>query len=365
MTLALSNLKRELPELTAAVLGGTREPEGQVTDPDYTAALQSLRLSNEAIWAREEARQQVPAPLVIKGPYLALCAVLDGLFDGRPIARFWFLETVARVPYFSYNTMIFAYETLGWWRRSAELKKVHFDEEWNEFHHLLIMESLGGDQAWFARFIAQHSAIVYYLLITLMWIVSPTLAYNFSELIEAHAVDTYAEFVDANEATLRSLPPPQTAVSFYESGERAAAVSSEHADPHAPHASAGSGSAGRIGSLYDVFCRVRDDEASHVDSMKGCQDGDVRARARIVELASIATAAAILATSAATVETAETVESISEPIVAKVERTVAEDLQAVEGKLDEGFNEAMREAEVGGNKWAPTPSAWKLFAPRG
>tara|TARA_B100000787_G_scaffold168230_1_gene156594 strand:+ start:1216 stop:1395 length:180 start_codon:yes stop_codon:yes gene_type:complete len=54
---------------------------------------------------------------------------------------------VARIPYFGYNTMIFLYETLGWWRRSAKLKKTHFQEEWNEFHHLLIMESLGGDQA--------------------------------------------------------------------------------------------------------------------------------------------------------------------------------------------------------------------------
>ena len=28
----------------------------------------------------------------------------------------------------------------------------------NEFHHLLIMESLGGDQRWSDRFAAQHSA---------------------------------------------------------------------------------------------------------------------------------------------------------------------------------------------------------------
>ena len=31
-----------------------------------------------------------------------LCFLLDTLFDGRPIARFWFLEKVARVPYFAY-----------------------------------------------------------------------------------------------------------------------------------------------------------------------------------------------------------------------------------------------------------------------
>ena len=37
----------------------------------------------------------MPAPLVIRIPYLVLCGVLDTLYDGRPIARFWYLETVS------------------------------------------------------------------------------------------------------------------------------------------------------------------------------------------------------------------------------------------------------------------------------
>ena len=53
-----------------------------------------------------------------------------------------------------------------------------------------------------------------------------------------------------------------------------------------------------VGSLYDVFARIRDDEAAHVDSMVECQDGDVRARARIVEFGAIATAAAVLGSTA-------------------------------------------------------------------
>jgi hypothetical protein len=35
-------------------------------------------------------------------------------------------------------------------------------QEWNEMHHLQIMESLGGDSLWLDRFMAQHGAIVYY-----------------------------------------------------------------------------------------------------------------------------------------------------------------------------------------------------------
>jgi hypothetical protein len=58
--------------------------------------------------------------------------------ENRPIQRLWFLETVARMPYFSYNTMLTLYELLGWWRRSSELRRVHFAEVlggrgWN--HH--------------------------------------------------------------------------------------------------------------------------------------------------------------------------------------------------------------------------------------
>ena len=130
-------------------------------------AIASLTLDDEAIWARERARtkdapsilgQSVDAPLVLLAPYLALCALLDGLFEGRPIARFWFLESVARMPYFSYISMLHLYESLGWWRRSAVAKKTHFAEEWNEFHHLLCMEALGGDAEWRDRFAAQHAS---------------------------------------------------------------------------------------------------------------------------------------------------------------------------------------------------------------
>jgi hypothetical protein len=46
--------------------------------------------------------RRIPAPWFVKAVYLALCVFLDAVFDSRPIARFWFLETVARMPYFSY-----------------------------------------------------------------------------------------------------------------------------------------------------------------------------------------------------------------------------------------------------------------------
>lgn len=140
------------------------------------------------------------------------------------------------------------------WRRSSDVKRVHFSEEWNEFHHLLIMESLGGgkavviiilasrgntnqsfcfslnlillphlyitfltksDQTWWVRFIAQHAAIVYFWTLIILWMISPSLGYKFSEMLETHAVETYSQFVEENEQLLQELPPPLEAVEYY------------------------------------------------------------------------------------------------------------------------------------------------------
>lgn len=98
--------------------------------------------------AREAGGSGVETSLLLRVPYVVLCGFIDLAFENRPIPRFWFLETVARMPYLSYISMLHLYESLGWWRRSADVKRIHFAEEWNEFHHLLIMEALGGDQRW-------------------------------------------------------------------------------------------------------------------------------------------------------------------------------------------------------------------------
>lgn len=62
-------------------------------------------------------------------------AIFDTVFAEktmeRSYARFWALEEIARMPYFSYLTALHFYETAGLWRRSDYLK-IHFAETWNE-----------------------------------------------------------------------------------------------------------------------------------------------------------------------------------------------------------------------------------------
>lgn len=183
------------------------------------AKLEQLTLNSTEIWEREFSDGPIDAPLVIKVPYLLVCYLLDVVFEDRYVpSRFFLLETVARMPYFSYITCLHLYETLGFWRRSSEMKRIHFAEELNEFNHLLIMESLGGDQPWWVRFVAQHSAIVYYVVLCLLWAVSPSLSYRFSELLETHAVNTYGVFLDDNEELLKELPPSLAAIEYYTFG---------------------------------------------------------------------------------------------------------------------------------------------------
>lgn len=224
--------------------------------------LRQLSLSTDAVLARELERGVAEAPFIIKKPYEIITGIIDQLFvDRNPIARFYFLETVARVPYYSYISMIHTYETLGWWRRSTTMKRIHFAQEYNELHHLMIWEALGGDQEWLVRFCAQHSAVFSFYFLVVMWAVSPKWAYNFSELLEGHAVDTYAEFAEANKELLQTMAPPLVAKEYYESKDMYIFDEFNNQKRRRPV----------INTLYDVVCSIRDDEGEHITTLRKCQ----------------------------------------------------------------------------------------------
>mmetsp|Transcript_19029 Transcript_19029/g.30779 ORF Transcript_19029/g.30779 Transcript_19029/m.30779 type:complete len:190 (+) Transcript_19029:233-802(+) len=120
---------------------------------------------------------------------------------------------------------------------------------------------------WRDRFLAQHSALLYYVVLLGLWLVSPALAYNFSELIEAHAVDTYAQFAEQNKAALRLLPAPRIAKAYYESEDLYLFDEFQTARPRSSRRP-------EIRTLYDTFLAIRDDEGEHVATMKECQMED-------------------------------------------------------------------------------------------
>ncbi|CAA0817954.1 E3 ubiquitin-protein ligase COP1 [Striga hermonthica] len=144
--------------------------------------------------------------------------ILDSLYHDRHYARFYVLETIARVPYFAFMSVLHMYESFGWWRR-ADYLKVHFAESWNEMHHLLIMEELGGNSWWVDRFLAQHIAIFYYFMTAFMYALSPRMAYHFSECVESHAFETYDKFIKTQKDELKKVPAPVVAVKYYTEGD--------------------------------------------------------------------------------------------------------------------------------------------------
>jgi hypothetical protein len=79
--------------------------------------------------------------------------LIDLLYEDKPYQRFYVLETIARVPYFSYISCLHYLETIGYNDNIGWLR-VHWAEGWNELHHLLIMEELGGNKNWADRFLA-------------------------------------------------------------------------------------------------------------------------------------------------------------------------------------------------------------------
>lgn len=192
-----------------------------------------------------------------------LVFVINVIYAKRPFPRFYVLETVARVPYFSYLSVLHLYETLGLWRRSDWLK-VHFAESWNELHHLLIMEGLGGADFWGDRLLARTAALLYYWIVVVMYVISPNSAYHFMELVEEHAYESYDKFLKSEESHLKSQPAPAIAKQYYRDGDLYMFDEFQTSHPSEERRP-------KVENLYDVFVAIRDDEMEHVKTMAACQ----------------------------------------------------------------------------------------------
>ena len=74
--------------------------------------------------------------------------------NDRDFARFFVFETIERVPYFAFLSVLHLQETFGV-RDLDETMRTHYAEADNELHHLLIMEALGGNSNVIDRCLAQ------------------------------------------------------------------------------------------------------------------------------------------------------------------------------------------------------------------
>ena len=181
------------------------------------------------------------------------------MYSKKPYQRFYFLETVARVPYFSFISVLKYKQRIGAKNDNCGWLNIHWAEGWNELHHLLIMEELGGNNRWFDRFLAQNTAIAYYWACVVLYFIKPNIAYNLSENIEKHAYETYDKFIKENAENLKTLPAPKIAKEYY---ERKTCMFDDFQSCREPGSRRPV-----IRNLYDVFFNIRNDEAEHFKTM--------------------------------------------------------------------------------------------------
>ena len=123
-------------------------------------------------------------------------AILDFLYKGRDVQRFWVLETIARAPYFAFLSVFHLKESLGLrTREHFDLMVEHFEQSVNETSHLEEMERRGGHTAWIDRLLAYHLVLVYYWIMVVYFTVLPRYAYHLNSEVELHASITYAEYL--------------------------------------------------------------------------------------------------------------------------------------------------------------------------
>ena len=125
--------------------------------------------------------------------------MLDKLYKGRNIQRFWVLEVIARAPYFAFLSVLHFRESLGLKNHiTLKLMKEHFYQAVNETEHLEEMEKRGGDKFWIDRFFARHLVLIYYWIMVFYYLLNPINAYDLNMKIEEHAFETYSKYLVKN-----------------------------------------------------------------------------------------------------------------------------------------------------------------------
>jgi hypothetical protein len=123
-------------------------------------------------------------------------AIIDFIYRGLPIQRFWVLETIARAPYFAFLSVLHLKESLGLRDLSHYyLMKEHFEQTINETEHLIEMERRGGSDRWIDRVFAYHLVLVYYWSMVVYYFIDPVSAYHLNSGIEFHATETYLNYL--------------------------------------------------------------------------------------------------------------------------------------------------------------------------
>lgn len=168
--------------------------------------------------------------------------------------RFFVLETIARIPYISYLSVLHLYQSIGR-HPSYELMNMHFHQSVNEEYHLLIAEELGGGDLWVNRFFARSLGFFYYWANCALYLFFPQSGYYLMEVVESHAAATYTRFLQDHETELRETKATKACHEYFFSSYSRMTPPPNNTD---------------LLNLYQVFESIRDDELLHSKEMQNC-----------------------------------------------------------------------------------------------
>lgn len=202
---------------------------------------------------------------MIRTLFSTVISVISKAYRGRPFSRFYVLETLACVPYYAYSSVHNMYEKFGLVRQDDALK-MHFLESWNEFNHLLVMETLEGDRHWYDRLLARSATVVYYWILVLICLVNPQEIYSLMELVSRHSYDGYSKFLDECEQELIIRPAPPLVLEYIHTG---VLFLNELPRAHKPP-----DQVLPVTNLYDVFSAIQRQEMDHVKMIQARQESN-------------------------------------------------------------------------------------------
>ncbi|GAB4148786.1 MAG: alternative oxidase [Patescibacteria group bacterium] len=195
-----------------------------------------------------------------------IVAIMDMLYGYKNYRRFFVLETIARIPYFSYLSVLHFFQSVGR-HPSLALLDLHYKESVNEEYHLMIMEELGGDKFWLDRLVARLIGLTYYWIAVGLFLICPKSGYYLMELIEQSAVQSYTKFIQIQADKLSEMEPGKYAKEYYRSEKARMLMPEKTVEKF---------------SMLDVFQSILQDEAVHVSDMQLCGQlknlGDYQAR---------------------------------------------------------------------------------------
>jgi ubiquinol oxidase len=169
--------------------------------------------------------------------------------------RYYVLETIARIPYFSYFACLHLYQTLGS-HPALELMDLHYKENLNEQWHLMIMEDLGGGKFWLDRIFARVLGFFYYGVNIVLYLIAPESGYFLMKKVETEAVHSYNEILKLRSEEFKNTPAPAVALEYFYSKDGRMTPAPQKRENV---------------TLFDIFESIRDDEQVHVDDMSECQ----------------------------------------------------------------------------------------------